>query len=214
MVTDGLNFVCNFFNNYVVRFYHRLCPLVVVVVGLPSLNDFWGYADTHAWQVQREKPDQDPGFTPCARDGEVHFPDASAHQTWLWKWTPKEIACGWLIWGSQSPTRHRAEMAVACPTHGTLRGVRRSVWPSHDDMSPCIATSRPAGRVVNARAYPAPKVQVSRGHHVVLVNRVWHTHPSPSREGSPWEFPHDKKKMASDLLQTDEILFNEPTNES
>ena len=52
--------------------------------------DLWGYGGraTHAWQAQSEIPDQDGHGGLCrAPKGEVHFRDAYAHQTWLYKWT-------------------------------------------------------------------------------------------------------------------------------
>ena len=61
---------------------YRVCPHVVVVVGFVCFNDLWGYVGraTHARQTFK-----DPGFTPCAGEGEVRFSYAAAHQTWFWK---------------------------------------------------------------------------------------------------------------------------------
>ena len=65
----------------------RLCPHVVIVLGLERLSDLWGYAGraTHAWRAQSERPDQQ-GHGGLRR---------GSHQTWLRKRTsdgvtPKE----------------------------------------------------------------------------------------------------------------------------
>ena len=94
----------------------RLCPYVVIVVGLVCVNDPWGYA---GYAVE-----------PLMSGAEIRFQDASAHQTCLCKQTSDGVTL------EEDPTSIkkaklelvRREGTTVCQGHGNHSNETPWTW--------------------------------------------------------------------------------------